>query len=273
MVSMVIGNWFKENRENYQWPEGVDRLNSEYGINVLASEVKAALDSNDVKALQDSLVSIHLWKTNNILGQTDKYQEYLESLGMIASKREIKRKIQETGNTPKQMQWIYTEKLLKKSSFNGIDRLEEVIRYLKVRHCNLPACSAIASFLYGRLDVPVVDRFIAQFFAKEIHKNDISAGTHEVLYWITNIPFKLEDDGRGKGRLRLAVYTSRGFDYNLKQYHQLVSECSDIADALNANGYSYDDINGFRQEFTPIDVDMAIFSWATKNRSLFDHIR
>ncbi len=65
MVTAKIGNWFKENREKYQWPERASRYDSERKINMLAEEVRIALDNGDVNVLRDSLVSIHRWKTNN----------------------------------------------------------------------------------------------------------------------------------------------------------------------------------------------------------------
>ena len=247
MVTAEIGSWFKENREQYRWPERYSRDQSERKINTLAAKVKKALQDCDANALYDSLICVHRWKSERT---TTRYEKALKEKGRA-----------------------YLDKLLNLSDFTGTNDLEAVVGHLKIPYCNLPVCSAIASFLYGRKDVPIVDRFVAQFFTGEIHRNMADIETRAVLRWIDVIPFRLEDDGSGKGRLRLSVYTSSGFNYNLKQYHQLVSDCSDIADALNANGCIYYNTDGFREKFTPIDVEMAIFSWATRNSRLFDNVR
>ncbi len=171
METAKIGNWFKENREKYQWPEGASRYNSERKINMLAEEVRIALGNGDVNVLRDTLVSIHRWKTNNLLGGTNKYLKAME-----------KRNYRD-----------YCSGLLNFGPFANTLHLDDVIKYLKIPHCNLPVCSAVASFLYDRKDVPIADRFVAQFFTKEIHRNEVSPDTLEVLDWIDPIPFRLED--------------------------------------------------------------------------------
>ena len=256
MVTDEIGNWFKENREKYQWPLTASRYESEHKINTLAIEVKTALDSNNVKPTQDSLVSIHWWKNNNRFGISDKYETGLKLKGSQ-----------------------YTKQLFNRSSFSGTDNLEAVIRYLNIGYCNLPTCSAIASFLYGRENVPVIDRFIAQFFGivKIRHMitqmNDVDAetlrllgldvdtGTREVLDSIDVIPFKLDAIGQ---------LAANKFEDNLNYYLRLVVQTARIATELNMHGYFYTDIDGTELEFSPVDVEMAIFSWATKNRDLFN---
>ncbi len=43
----------------------------------------------------------------------------------------------------------------------------------------------------------------------------------------------------------------------------------DIRKFIGTGGMSYLDLQGNTTEFTPQDVEMAIFSWATKNSEFF----
>jgi hypothetical protein len=192
-----------------------------------------------------SLVEIHRWKTQTRQGQTSKYCRTLESLGMD-----------------------YLDKLLGLGSFVNTQNLGILIEHLKVRNCNLPVCTAIASFLYGRQNVPILDKFLSQFFARKFRLNSIDGQTSQVLCYVKNINFKIEDGGAG--RLRLAVYTRDGFNYNLDMYlNEFVPECIRMAKELNESGIGHTDIHGHCVEFLPIDVEMAVFSWAIRHSNLF----
>jgi hypothetical protein len=152
--------------------------------------------------------------------------------------------------------------------FVNTQNLGILIEHLKVRNCNLPVCTAIASFLYGRQNVPILDKFLSQFFARKFKLNPVDGQTSQVLCYVTNINFRIEDGGTGS--LRLAVYTRNGFNYNLSVYlNEFVPECVRIAKELGKSCIGYTDIHGECVEFLPIDVEMAVFSWAIRNSDLF----
>ncbi len=245
MIPVGVGKWFKQYRESYTWPDGRTRQDSEKCIDSLLGDTRSAMDNGDAASLQQSLMNIHSWKNNNMRGITSKYWRELEAQG-----------------------YDYVQNLLGMSTFNNTNRLEDVVNHLKIRQCNLPTCTAIASFMYGRVHVPVVDKFVAQFFARKFNRYDLDANTTSVLQWIRNIPFRIEEGG--SGRLRLAVFNNSGYQTNLRLYIQeLIPECARIADALNLAGYTYTAIDGSERQYAPVDVEMAIFSWSSRNRHLF----
>lgn len=244
-IDPAIGAWFKKYRESYEWPPGSGRARSEQVILNLQSSVYSSIIDRDVQKLALSLAEIHRWKTQNRQDQTSKYCEALKSL------REN-----------------YLEKIINLGPFTSTNNLEHLIRTLKVRNCNLPVCTATASFLFNRQAVPILDKFVSQFFTRQFKTNLVDKETAEVLRFVNNIPFRLEDGGTGS--LRLSVYTPTGFDYNLSKYiNDFVPECNRIAQSLRQSGISYNDTQGKLVEFNPIDIDMAIFSYATKHSSYF----
>lgn len=245
MVPDEVGKWFKQNRESYSWPTGQSRQQSEESIDSLSGETRAALASGDTESLKQALVNIRNWENNNRRAVTNRYRRELESKG-----------------------GTYLEDLLSASTFNDTDNLEGVVRHLEVRECNLPTCTAIASFLYGRKSVPIVDTLVAQFFAGRFSRFDLDSATVSAIQWIEHIAFKLEDPGNG--RLRLAVYKPSDFESTLELFiHRLVPECERISQALSASGHTYDGIDSDGLEFTPVDVEMATFSWSSRNQHLF----
>jgi len=128
----------------------------------------------------------------------------------------------------------------------------------------------MASFIYNRQNVPILDRFLAQFFARKFSLNNVDDDTAQVIKYLKSIPFRLEDDGSGSGNLRLSVYSLPGFNYNLSEYTtEFVPECNRIAQILRQSNTTYCDTQGKMLEFYPIDVEMAIFSYATKHNNLF----
>ena len=250
-VPKTVGDWFKRHREGYQWPKTSSRKESEQRINKIQAAAGAALENKDTDALRDVLIDIHRWKTNNRGGTTNDYGDNLDA--------------------------NYLKRLPNMSTFEDTDELERVIRKLRIDESNLPVCTAIASFLYGRKNVPIIDKFVALFFAKKFKISAIDAETKDVLNWIDAIDFKLEKGGKklrdGENALRLAVYdkNGNGFNENLDLYiNKLVPECERIAKALHIGRHSYSDICKKRQEFAPIDVEMAIFAWASRHAKLFD---
>ncbi len=242
MVTAEIDNWFKENRRNYRWPLRCTTEHSENEINRLAAKVRKALQSHDFDDLCNALVDVYLWKSGR---GTDTYRKNLKSCGID-----------------------YLQELLKMRPLIGTRKLESVIRHLeKVKGCNLPVASAMASFLYGREDIPVIDYYVGQFFSRKFNRGDFDTdGTDRVLQWIAKIDFKIGRSGnKSRNQWRLAVYDKhrKDFEANLRKYiDELVPECGRIANALN-------DGKENEREFYPIDVEMAIFSWATDNRKLF----
>ena len=244
-VPATVGGWFRRYREQYRWPETSARERSEKRISELAAATRSALDNEDSRALKGALIEIHRWKTSNIFGTTDKYIKTLEGSGAD-----------------------YLKQLLGMSTFRDTDELEKVLRHLKIDESNLPVCTAIASFLYGRKEVPIIDNYVAQFFARRFNINRYDADMQEILGWIADIDFKLQTSNR---KLRLAVYNPGGFEHNLRLYiGEFVPECERLAKALNTGDFSYSDIYVESRKFSPIDVEMSIFSWAMKNRKLAD---
>lgn len=244
-INSEVGGWFKAYRESYEWPLGNGRRASEEHINRMHGDVRIAVEKEDKDLLHTSFINIHRWKTSNRQDQTSKYCKTLDKLGIN-----------------------YLKTLLEFSPFADTQKLGILIEYLKVRNCNLPICTAIASFLYDRKNVPILDKFLSQFFARKFNLRSIDEQTSKVISYVKNINFRIEDGGTGS--LRLAVYTPSGFDHNLRMYlTEFVPECAHIAKDLNESGVCYTDINGQHAVFFPIDVEMAIFSWAIRHNSLF----
>lgn len=246
-VPAIVGDWFRRHREQYRWPETTTREQSEKRINELAELVKSGLLDRDADALKDALVKIHRWKSRRTANR------YEKSLANFDSE--------------------YFKQLLVVSACNDTGDLEQVIRHLKkTDYCNLPVCTAIASFLYGRQNVPIIDNYVAQFFARRFNVHRYDDEMSAVLGWTNTIDFKLETNGKKHRKLRLAVYNNQSrFEDNLRKYiDEFVPECQRIANALNAGGYSYSDIDGISRKFTAVDVEMSIFSWCVKNKRIAD---
>ena len=86
-----------------------------------------------------------------------------------------------------------------------------------------------------------------------------------ILDFIQTISFKFEPDGKGKKRLDI-YKGGKGFKNNLNKYvKDFVPECNRIADYLNQSNITYLRIQNEKVKFNPIDVEMAIFSYATKH--------
>jgi hypothetical protein len=153
-----IGDWFRQYRESYNWPSGTSRSDSEQAIIQLQSSIQSSIIGRDEQKFFTSLVEIHRWKTNN---QTDITIDYRKTLDLKGRE--------------------YLGKILDLAPFDTIEKLLGLIRMLKIPNCNLPICSAIASFIYKRQDVPIIDRFVAQFFSRKFKVNNIDEDTARVL--------------------------------------------------------------------------------------------
>ena len=236
-----IGDWFRAHREGYEWPIGRGQQASEDDISNLLHKVQVAITTRDPHRLKEAMVKVHYWKTRNRGNQTCKYKNALTS---------------KPAN--------YVRDLLNMAPFTGTANVQGVIDHLKIPGCNLPVCSAIASFLYGRSSVTVIDKFLSMFFKKCFRKTP-EIGT--ILNYVSYIDFKLESSG---ARKRLAVYSQRNYEHNRDKYvTDFLRECSDIANDLNSRGVTFCDGSGLEHQFAPIDVEMAIFAWCSKNKDLF----
>jgi hypothetical protein len=245
ILSQEIETWFKQYRETYKWPLTIGRQSSEDNISRLNTLVRTAISENNRDKIISAFITVHRWKTQNHRDQTSKYRTTLESRDSN-----------------------YFNRLQELGPFTTNQNLGKVIKLLKIRNCNLPVCTAIASFLYGRNVVPILDKYLSQFFTRRFKFDSVDEKTKQILNYVNIIPFRLEDGGTGK--LRLSVYYQYGFDYNLDQYlTRFVPECTRIAKDLGQAEIHYNDIQGIEREFLPIDVEMAIFSYSTTHSSLF----
>ena len=243
-----VGEWFSSNREKYEWHSD-NRIDSESKIMRLRNETRVAINKESLETLQGLLVRIHRWKTSG--RKTDMYEESLKKCGMG-----------------------YICGILKMAPFNKADGLQEVIeRLMEVHGCNLPTSTAIASFLYGRKEIPVFDRYISLFFAKRFKISSVDSATRKVLDWIETVDFILNNGGKklnGTRALRPS-YNLKATKTNLKLYvDALVPECSRIAGTLSGAGFLYTGIDGTKRTFTAIDVEMAIFAWCMSESGRFN---
>lgn len=239
-IDPIIGAWFKKYRELYEWPPGTGRKKSEQKISDLLYSVFLSIHENNAGKFASSLVEIHLWKTKNRGNQSLRYCKNLHFLGEG-----------------------YLHEIIELGPFDKTKKMEALINKLNVENCNLPICSAMASFIFCRKNVPILDRFLAQFFARKFDVDKVDDKTAHVLEYVKTIPFRLEEDGTGN--LRLSVYTRIGFDYNLSKYiNDFLLECDRIAQNLRQSEVQYCDIQEKLVDFYPIDVEMAIFSYMQK---------
>ena len=243
-MEVDTGKWFKNNRENYQWPRNIGRIFAEQEIQKIMSNTRRALRANDPYLLRNALLDICRWKSNRTLSR---YRKELASRGDE-----------------------YLLDLSTAASDPSRERLNSVLRKLKIPYCNLPVSSAIASFIFGRNDVPVIDVFVAQFFAKQLCDTQIDNQTRIVLSSVPTIAFKLETYKKHSEKLRLAVYSEVSYRYNLQLYlEEFQPVCRRISDRLNDAGFRYRSIAGNEEQFQPIDVEMAIFTWGINNPRAF----
>ena len=250
-VTPRVGKWFSSNREKYVW-HSKDRTTSERKLRELKDETTEAINSKDPESLLGLLVEIHRWKNRG--RGIDKYTDSLKKCGTS-----------------------YIDEILEKTPFSKSEGLQEVIEQLmKVDGCNLPTSTAIASFLYGRRDVCIFDRYLAMFFAKRFRVSSVDGVTGDVLDCVTTIEFRLDNGGKklnGNRALR-PTYNQKGVKTNVQLYTcDFIPECSRIARALGSENVVYTCIDGSPQTFTATDVEMAIFAWCKRESDLFDVAR
>ena len=239
-MTAEIGEWFKKNRENYQWPKDSGRTSAEQEIQRILSNTQDALGADDPTRIRNALLAIHGWKSYRTLSRYEK----------------------ELANHGDQ----YFTDIATMSLDSTTEGPEEILRHLKIPYSNLPVSSAIASFLYGRKDIPVIDIFVAQFFAKRLRSAQVDEGTRNVLSYVPTIQFKLQTYEAGSQRLRLAVYKPSPYEFNLRLYiDRFVPSCRSISDQLKEGGFRFRSPEDNEEEFEPIDVEMAIFTWGINN--------
>lgn len=245
MVPDEVGKWFKRNRESYSWPDGRTRQQSEELIASLLGKARSALDSGDTASLRQSLIDVYSWKNFNMRGIINRYRRTLQAKGDS-----------------------YIEDLRNMSAFTVADNLESVIRHLLIPNSRLPDCASMASFLYGRDAAPVLDRYVAQFFNRGFSRYDLDDETKATIETVGYIDFRVEEDG--SGRLRVATFNEDWVELNVLRYvNEMVPECARVAVALNAAGHTYTALDGAESPYAPVDVEMAIFAWSSRNRHLF----
>ena len=157
--------------------------------------------------------------------------------------------------------------------FDNTKKLKDLINKLHIDDCNLPECSAIASFLFNRREVPIFDRYISLFFARDFNDKLVKDDTTQVLCLVNRIGFKNVSGGvrkDGSKKLRPDIYGKYNkFKDNLEKYIEFVNECKRISEYLNQSNIHYRDIHDKMIKFCPVDIEMAIFSYSTQHKGLF----
>ena len=244
--------FFKFWRERYEWPAGVGRKASEEKIFELLKETRNVISSEEGNQIKRLLIDIHRWKTNNQRGISERYDR------VLTDNVEVVPFLQ--GNLPL------------KSPTLSPEFFEEMLDTLKIRNCNLPICSAQASFLLNR-KLPVLDRFVAQFFSLTMSENILNYSRFDmknVLRDIHPIGFRIEDDGTRRCIPRLSVYQLWGYKANKSQFiGQLIPELIRLVKSLNREKVKYEDIHDLARDFSCVDVEMAVFAFSTQNRQYF----
>lgn len=252
-LSVDSKRFFKFWREQYEWPGGFGRRTSEEKIFELLNETLSAISSGENRRIKNLLIEIHRWKTNNQKRISDRYQKVLMDDTKVVS--------------------FLQSKLPLKSLTLSPEFFKELLDTLKIKYCNLPICSAQASFLLNR-ELPVLDRFVAQFFSLTVSEGVLNYNQFDmnnVLRDIHPIRFRIEDDGTGRCVPRLAVYQHWSYRTNRFLFiSQLTPELIRIAKSLSEKEVKYLDIHDHAQDFSCVDVEMAVFAFSTKNRHYFE---
>ena len=254
MIDRRVADFFQYWREHYQWPLRRTRVKTELKIQEFAENASKAVASGKVERLASTLMQIHRWKTRNQAGITDSYARQLQKEPKRV--RELHKLLPITSETP--------DAVLKKS-----------LDLMRFPDCNLPVCTAQLSFLSGRV-FPILDRFLAQFFNRKVHPMILQWADYDITHvfeTIGKIDFALEDDGRGKGVPRLAVYSDPSYRKNRNLYvEQLIPQLKTLAETFQAAEITYQGINRQPKQFTSVDLQMAIFIFGKRNPKLFKQL-
>jgi hypothetical protein len=251
MIDRRVADFFQYWREQYQWPLRRSRVKTELIIQEFTANANKAVASGKVERLASTLMHIHRWKTRNQAGITDLYARQLQK-------------------DPKRVREL--QKLLPISEETPDKVLKKTLDLMRFPDCNLPVCTAQLSFLSGRV-FPILDRFLAQFFSRKAHPMILQWADYDiprVFEVVGKIEFVLEDDGRGKGVPRLAVYTEPAYRKNRNLYvEQLIPQLQNLASKLQEGDLTYQGIDKKLHQLTSVDLQMAIFIFGKRNPKLF----
>jgi hypothetical protein len=251
MINRRVADFFQYWREHYQWPLRRSRHKTEQKIQEFKENSLAAVASVKVERLASTLIQIHSWKTRNQAQITDKYARQLDK-------------------EPKRLREL--QKLLPLTIDTPNEQLKKALDIMRFPDCNLPVCTAQLSFLSGR-QFPILDRFLAQFCSRKVHPQILQWAEYDiqnVFEIIERIDFDLEDDGRGKGVPRLAVYNEKPYRKNRNLFvDDLIPQFERIAEQLQEADMPYQGIDRKQHPFTSVDLQMAIFIFGKRNTRLF----
>ncbi|MFX1318043.1 MAG: hypothetical protein ACFE9D_04030 [Promethearchaeota archaeon] len=251
MIDRRVADFFQYWRQQYQWPLRRTRVNTEKKIQEFKENAQLAVASGKDERLANTLIQIHRWKTRNQAGITDDYARQLDKAPKRL--RELQKELPLTLKTPNEI-------------------LKKALDLLRFSDCNLPVCTAQLSFLSDRV-FPILDRFLAQFFSRKVHPMILKWADFDiqnVFETLGIIDFALEDDGRGKGVPRMAVYTEKFYRYNRNLFvDELIPRLQNLARQLSEADITYEGIDRNLHYFTSVDLQMAIFIFGKKNPRLF----
>ena len=251
MIDRRVADFFQYWREHYQWPLRRTRVKTEFKIQEFAENASKAVASGKEERLSSTLMQIHRWKTRNQAKITDRYARQLQK-------------------DPKRVRDL--QKLLPITTDSSDAALKKALDLLRFPDCNLPVCTAQLSFLSGRV-FPILDRFLAQFFSRRVHPMILQWADYDISHvfeTVGKIDFILEDDGRGQGVPRLAVYSEPSYRKNRNLYiEQLIPQLKMLAETFQAADITFQGSDGQPKQFTSVDLQMAIFIFGKRNPKLF----
>jgi hypothetical protein len=251
MIDRRVADFFQYWREQYRWPLRRTRVKTENKIQEFTAIARASVTSGKIEQLASALIQVHRWKTRNQARSTDRYARQVEKDPRRL--RDLQRLLPITSQTP------------------NAD-LKKALDLMRFPDCNLPVCTAQLSFLSGRV-FPILDRLLAQFFSRRVHPLMLQWADFDLLNvfkTIGTIDFVLEDDGRGKGVPRLAVYNESPYRRNRNLYvEEFIPRLQHLAKQLQDADLTFQDINRNQQHFSSVDVQMAIFIFGKRNPKLF----
>jgi hypothetical protein len=249
-VKPEMAEFFRISREKYEWPKGIGRTLSEKRIHRLQYDAQAALNSQNIDRLVEILVAIHEWKTKNRGGQSTSYAKVLSK-------------------NPSML-----EKVIELMPLSINASAEEVITFLMLldmKHSRVPVCTAQLSFLSGR-QFPILDRYIGQLMSQQFDPLLFKSKEYdfkEICQIIGKIDFAIV---KGASGTRSLATQGASNTRNRKLYAtQLIPQLKDVAEQLNMIGVQYKAHDGTFYQFTCVDVEMALFAFATHNARYFSN--
>jgi len=245
----TTAEFFKNWRENYEWPYNVGRSKSEKQIHKLQVAAQTVLRTQNIERLAEVLVAIHKWKTKNRGNRSTRYGETL------ARKQTI------------------LEKLFEHLPITFDATPNEIITFLELLdmdYSRMPVCSAQLSFLSER-QFPILDKFIGQVMSQTFDPLLLKSkdyGFQDICLVLGNIDFRIVKGTKGKRSLATQGNSNK---VNRELYAtELIPQLDHAAQQLNDLGIHYTAVDGSSQRFNCVDVEMAIFAFATHNQRYFE---